>query len=450
MRRYLGLALPISFQFLMWALVPACDAFMLGRVGQDAMASVSLALQVPFVMYMMIGAFAVGISVLGAQYHGKGDREAIGRVFRIGVRFLGLVSLVFGLTAICAPSLLMTIYTDEAALIALGSKYLRIAGFAFLAVGVLQAYHTVLKVTGHARLSVGISVSVALLNVALNAVFIYGVGPILARGVEGAALATVGAIACEAICLGIVSCRKDFIHPGWTRIFEWCPDLVKDYLKCSLPVLGAYCCWGIGLSSYTAILGHLGKDAAAANAVTMVVRDLLCCLCEGGAAAASIVVGHELGRGNLVRGRIFGARIFRVSAVLGIGCMVVTLAVLPIVLHCVILSETARGYLVGMMLVLSVYMIGRYVNTIVIGGVFTAGGDTAFDLYSLAVTMWGLAVPLAFLGAFVFHWPVALVFACTCIDEVGKIPWMYAHYRKRLWVKDLTRSVTLGDDVKSA
>ena len=84
-------------------------------------------------------------------------------------------------------------------------------------------------------------------------------------------------------------------------------------------------------------------------------------------------------------------------------------------------------------------MIGRAINTVVINGVFAAGGDTLFDMYSLAVFMWGVAVPLTFLGVFVFHWPVALVYACTCLDEVGKLPWVYAHYRKYQWVKDLTR-----------
>ena len=92
-----------------------------------------------------------------------------------------------------------------------------------------------------------------------------------------------------------------------------------------------------------------------------------------------------------------------------------------------------------MMLILSVYMFGRAFNTIVINGIFAAGGDTMFDMYSLAVCMWGLAVPLALLSAFVFKWHPLIAYACTCLDEVGKIPWVLAHYRKYKWVKDLTR-----------
>ena len=71
--------------------------------------------------------------------------------------------------------------------------------------------------------------------------------------------------------------------------------------------------------------------------------------------------------------------------------------------------------------------------------IFSAGGDTMFDFYSLAVCMWGLAVPCALISAFWLHWHVLIVYSCTCLDEVGKIPWVMHHYRKYKWVKNLTR-----------
>ena len=93
----------------------------------------------------------------------------------------------------------------------------------------------------------------------------------------------------------------------------------------------------------------------------------------------------------------------------------------------------------GMFFILAVYMIGRCVCTVVINGVFTAGGDSWFDVYSLLVCMWGIALPCAFMAAFYFHLPVLLVYACTCLDEVGKVPWVIHHFRKYKWVKNLTR-----------
>lgn len=84
-------------------------------------------------------------------------------------------------------------------------------------------------------------------------------------------------------------------------------------------------------------------------------------------------------------------------------------------------------------------MYSSSLNTITINGIFDCGGDTMFDMYSLAACMRELAVPLALLGTFVFHWSVLVVYACTCIDEVGKIPWVLHHYKKYKWVQNLTR-----------
>ena len=203
--------------------------------------------------------------------------------------------------------------------------------------------------------------------------------------------------------------------------------------------MGASLFWGVGFTSYTAVMGHMGVDAAAANAVAAVVRDLICCACNGIGNAAGIMVGNELGAGRMERGKDCGIRLMKLSYVLGFSSTALVLAVTPLIVHIVILSETAHSYLTEMMIIMAVYMIGRCVNTVTINGVLDGGGDTLFDMYSLAVCMWGIAIPLAILGAFVFHWPVPAVYACTCLDEVGKIPWVMHHYRKYKWVKNLTR-----------
>ena len=198
--------------------------------------------------------------------------------------------------------------------------------------------------------------------------------------------------------------------------------------------------WGVGFTSYSSFMGHLGVDAAAANSVAAVVRDIICCLSAGISGAAGIMVGNELGAGNLKRGKLYGTRMMKISFVCGVAMMVLMGISAPFILHFVKLTPQAAVYLKGMFVVLCVYMIGRSVNEITINGVFGSGGDTMFDVYSLAVTMWGIAIPLAALGTYRFHWPVIVVYACTCIDEVGKIPWTLYHFRKYKWVKDLTHT----------
>ena len=185
----------------------------------------------------------------------------------------------------------------------------------------------------------------------------------------------------------------------------------------------------------------MGSDAAASNSVASVVRDLICCACNGIGSAAGIMVGNELGAGHLDKGKAVGIRLKNISWIVGFASTALVLALTPLVVRMVILTPEAQKYLTGMMIIMAVYMIGRCVNTVTINGVLDGGGDTLFDMYSLAVSMWGIAIPLALLGAFVWHWPVLAVYACTCLDEVGKIPWVMLRFRKYKWVRNLTRQM---------
>ena len=433
------LMVPIVLQNLMLAMVAVSDALMLGNVQQDAMSAVSLATQVQFVQNMFIGCCASTIGILGAQYWGKGNRQAVDRVFSIGLRINVLISVIFFIGCVLFPDFLMSIYTNEQVLIDYGVKYLRIAGYSYLMTGISQCYLILMKISDHADTSAKISSLAVVLNIVLNAVLIFGLGPFKPMSVEGAATATLIARIVElSLSIGM-SFRTGYIHPGLKELVSHDMQLLLDFIKCAYPLLGAYLFWGIGITLYSVFMGHLGTDATAANAVAAVVRDIVCCLSVGVGSAGGIIVGNELGAGDLDKGRDYGEKLLRLSLLIGIVEAVVMLAISPVIMHFVSLTPEAARILKGMLAVIAVYMIGRGVNDVTINGIFASGGDTLFDMYSLAVCMWCIAIPLAALGTFVFHWPVVLVYACTCLDEVGKLPWVYLHFRKYKWVKDLTR-----------
>ena len=437
-RRLFNIALPIMVQQLMLALVAAGDALMLGQVAQEQMTAVSLATQIQFIQNIIILAFTTAGSILGAQYWGKGDKKTIQNLFHLMLRWVGAVSILFFAACELVPGFLMSIFTNDRALMEIGIRYLRIAGFSYLITGVSQCYLAVMKVTDHVSPSAWISSSAVILNIVFNSIFIFGLLGAPRMEAEGAALATTMARVIElGLCLAISS-KKDYIRPDIRRLLTGSRQLSADFRRQCLPLLGGSLFWGVGFTSYTAIIGHMGADAAAANSVAAVVRDLICCACNGIAGAAGIMVGNELGAGELERGKAYGIKLMKVSYLVGFASTALVLAVTPIIVHLVILSDEAGKYLTGMMVIMAVYMIGRCVNTVTINGVLDSGGDTLFDMYSLAVSMWGIAIPLALLGAFVFHWPVLLVYACTCLDEVGKIPWVMLRFRKYKWVQNLT------------
>lgn len=438
-RKMRKLTFPIAMQSLMLSAVAAADAIMLGRLAQDSMAGVSLATQIQFIQNMMLAAFTSGGAILGAQYWGKKDLHTINDIFCMMLRCSGLVSLLFFAGCVFFPGALMLIFTHDLVLIQVGCSYLRIAGWSYLLTGISQCYLSIMRVTDHASRSAWISSGAVVINILLNAVFIFGLFGAPAMGARGAALATLISRIIELGWCLVSSLQKSFVHPNLKRMLHRNKLLAKDFRKVSLPLMGGGLFWGVGFTSYTAIMGHLGADAAAANSIAAVVRDMVCCLCNGISAAGGIMVGNELGAGDLEKGKLYGNRLASLSFLLGFFSTALVLLVTPPVVNFMKLTDAARGYLKGMMIIMAVYMIGRVVNTVIINGIFAAGGDTLFDVYSLAVCMWGIAIPIALLSAFVFHLPVLVVYSCTCLDEVGKIPWVIAHFRKYKWVKDLTR-----------
>ncbi len=438
-RNLARLALPISLQSLMLASVAAGDALMLGKVAQNEMTAVSLATQIQFVQNMFLSAVTMAGAILGAQYWGKGDRRTLEDIFHLMLRFCGILSVVFFLACELAPELLMRIFASDASLIAVGSSYLRIAGWSYLLTGISQCYLTIMKISEHIKPGALISSCAVLLNIGLNAVFIFGLFGAPRMQARGAALATTISRVIELTLCVAASSGKSYIRPVFRRLMRVPRQLKADFIRQCLPLMGGSLCWGIGFTSYTAIMGHMGTDAAAANSVAAVVRDLICCMCNGIGSAAGILVGNELGAGRLETGRVYGTKLKNISYVIGFLSTALVLAVTPLVVGMVILTDQAREYLTGMMVIMYMDMIRRCVNTVTINGVLDGGGDTIFDMYSLIVCMWMIAIPLALMGAFVLHWSPLTVYACTCLDEVGKIPWVMMRFRKYKWVQDLTR-----------
>lgn len=116
----------------------------------------------------------------------------------------------------------------------------------------------------------------------------------------------------------------------------------------------------------------------------------------------------------------------------------VLLALSPLIIRVADLSETAVGYLKGMLIMCSYYIIGQSVNMTTISGIFCAGGDSKFGLICDAITLWVIIIPCASISAFVFNASVLVVYFIICLDEIIKLPAVYRHYKKYKWVKDLT------------
>ncbi len=437
-----AVALPIVLQNLLDAAVNSADVVMLNFVGQDALSAVSLANQFGSVIFMLFYGVGTGVAMLSAQYWGKGDVQTIEKVEGIGLRF----SLSAGMlvTALClgAPQLVMKIFTDDAALVRLGCVYLRIWAPSLILWSFCSVYTSVLRCTGRAAVGTAIEGAALLTNVLLNAVFIFGLLGAPRLGVAGVALATTLSRGIQLLCCLLASSRSGDVKLRVAPIFGRYPALFRDFLTMALPAVANDLSWSLAFSMYSVILGHLGNDAVAANSMVTVVRNLGSVLCFAVASAAGIILGQILGENDIERAKRASRTLLRLTIAAGAVGGALVFAITPLVMRAARLSETALDYLHFMLRVTTVYIIGGAVNTVLIAGVFRAGGDSRFGFICDTIDMWGYAVPLGFLAAFVFKLPVKAVYLLMCTDEFVKWPWVFKHYYSGKWAKNITRSFT--------
>lgn len=438
-----SLVLPIAFQQFMLAAVSASDAIMLGRLSQDSMAAVSLAGQVQFVFSLYLATMTIGTSMFAAQYWGKKDVVTVERILGMVLLFTLPVSFLFTMTAALVPSALMRIFTPESALIAYGAEYLRAVSLSYLLCGISQVFLCIMKNSGRAAQSSLISSVCVIINILLNAVLIFGLFGFPDLGTTGAAVATVIARAVELTWAYWDSLSKNRIklHIGYLLRID--KGLCKDFWKYVTPVLGNEIVWGVGFTMSSVIMGHMGADAVAANSIASVVKNLLICFCIGIGSGGGIMIGNELGAGNLEEAKQYGDRIAKLSILSGILTGGILLCISPSILQYTDLTAQSEEYLKWMLVICAYYVIGKSVNSTTIGGIFCAGGDSKFGFLCDAVTLWGITVPLGLLAAFIWDLPVIAVYFIVNLDEIVKLPAVYKHYKKYKWVKNLTKEETL-------
>ena len=225
---------------------------------------------------------------------------------RTNLLFSGLFTILAGF----CPEILMRIFTNDAALVASGSQYLRAVALSYVLCGISQVYLILLKNTGHAAVSSRISSTAVVLNIILNAILIYGLCGAPALGIRGAAYATVAARVVELIWAYLETKKPERVRILWNRLFSSAGKILsEDFWRYTLPVLAASLVWGIAYVLYSVIMGHMGSDAVAANSITSIAKSLLSCLIRGVSGGAGVLIGNLLGANELEKAREYGGRL---------------------------------------------------------------------------------------------------------------------------------------------
>ena len=435
-----ALVVPMALQNLINVGVTAADVVMLGKVSEKVLSGASLAGQIQYIMVLFLFGLTSGATVLTAQYWGKGDKTAIEKILALGIRSAVIVTAIFTIAAFTIPTSLMRIFTNDPQVIAEGVKYLRIVACSYIIMGITNVYLYVMRSIERVIVATVIYLVSFLCNVVFNAIFIFGLFGFPALGIRGAAIATLIARIMELVL--VCGYAKIYNKDVKFRVHYFLHQdklLVRDFLVYSLPVVLNEVMWGLGTSANTAVLGHMGSSAVAANSVAQVARQLATVVSFGLSSATAIYLGKTIGEKKTEYAKAYAKRFLILSIIMGILGGTVILAVSPLTSAALTLSGTAKEYLRIMFFVMSYFVVGQAINTTLVVGVFRSGGDTRFGLILDMTTMWCCSILFGFLAAFVFKLSVPVVYVILMSHEIIKIPITYKRYRSYKWLNDVTR-----------
>lgn len=441
LRKVASLAIPVALQSLLNTVINLVDTIMIGTLQETTIAAVGLANKVFFVMMLLLLGIAGGSSVLAAQYWGKQDVPNIRRTLGMSLTLGVSASMLFALPSMLCPQLVMYIFTNDASVAEIGASYLRIVAFSYPLTAISNAFIATLRSVNQVRIPLLVSVSSIFVNVFFNYGLIFGKMGMPCMGVEGAALATLIARIIEcAVLLAIVYFTRSPAAARIREMFRFSKRFVRLYIKTAVPVIINEFIWGLGVTIYSLVYGRMPPEATSAITISQTVEQIIVVLCHGMGAATVVILGNEMGAGNLKKAERYASHFMFLQLFGGLAMAVITLLCSYPVPFLFDISEQTTHYVRQCLWVFACYTPFKMFNYVNIVGVLRSGGDTVAAMLLDAGGVWMLGIPLAFIGGLWLKLPIYVVYAMALFEEVAKALVGFWRYRQKKWLRTLIQT----------
>lgn len=411
----LRLALPISLQNILISSFALIDTIMVGALGSTALAAVGMAGQWSWLLNLVLFGFNSGAAVFIAQFWGVKDEKSIRKSFGLATVSAMAAALLFTVVGLAAPYVVLNFFTQDVQTVELGVSYLRIAAFSYVAICLNNLLATLLRSTEDAKLPLYASAVSVVANAALNALFIYG----LKMGVQGAALATaISAWISPVLLLALSIKKKNILYAPVRSFVGWTKEFVINYYRVSIPVMLNETMWALGSVIYKAMFSNASKDFYAAYTIFASVEGLAFAFFVGLCHASAVLVGKKVGAGDFHEAYRDGCRFTAVMPALALIVGLAMIALRPVILLPFGNVEAETLATAGMILLIYGLEIPlRQIPYITIVGVFRSGGDTKCGLLYDLGCLWGIALPVTYIGCFLTELPLTMVFLIMLLAE---------------------------------
>jgi putative MATE family efflux protein len=441
-KNLLKIAFPIMIQYFITSSLNLMDNFMIGRLGEEAVAALGIANQYFFLLNIIIMGIYSGCNVLIAQFWGKKDLMSIRKVLGISLVLGVAVSVGFTFFGRFFSEEVITIFNKNNEVINLGKNYLELVCISYVFMAISLAFGIGSRGIQKAFLPMICSACALVLNVFFNYVFIFGHFNMPAMGVRGAALATLIARVCEMILILFLIYRKDHVlKASASEMLAFNVEFFKDIMKVTVPVIINELCWGLGMVIYSVIYGNMGTKAIAAVQICMTVQNMFFIVLFAVSNAACVMVGNEIGKDDFETAKDYAKKLIKICLVLSLVMGLALATSSKFILNFYKISHEVYTSALYMLLITAFILPVRFMNVLLIVGVLRGGGDTSYVLKIELATMWLVGVPICMIGAFILKIPVYEVFFFVTIEEVVKCILSIKRYRSKKWMKNLVQNM---------
>ena len=449
-RSLVTLAVPISLQNLVTFAVSFADNVMIGSLGDDAISGVYIGGQLQSVLQMFVGGIEGAILILAAQYWGKKDTQSIRKVVSIGVKFALGVGLFTTLVAVLFPQWVIRAFTTEPGVIQEGAAYVQIVGFTYLFFSVSQVMIAAMRSVETARIGLYISCMALVINVCLNYVFIFGHFGFPAMGVRGAALATLVSRILE-MCVGVgyVFFVDKKLRFGLKDLLHTDRQLLRDFIRYGLPVIGGQVVWAINSLANTKILGYYSAGVIAAASITGMLHNLVYVWMNGMSSAVGIITGKTVGAGQYEKMKEYSKTVQMIFLFVGLISGAAVFLARDGFISLYNASPEAQEYSRQFINVISVTIIGTCYQAACLFGLVKSGGDISFVFKNDTIFVFLVVIPSSLLAMWLGA-PPWVVFACLKCDQILKCFVAIVKINRYNWMKNLTRDNTSQEEKERA
>ena len=436
----LKLALPVAMQSVLISLLGMSDVFMVAGLGAGAVAAIGIGAKLHFVLVMVMASLGSAISVLVAQYHGRGSTESSQGILALGLTSGLLLMVPIAIVFFATPEQLLSLLSRDANLIDLGTSYLRITVPLLFLTHIIIAYESALRARSETMLPLILAAIAIVINIALNYVLIHGIWIFPELGSNGVAIASDIARFIQVLLLLAILARQNHLL-ALSRLLQAKGQITrhaKQFFTIAWPLTLNFSVWGVGSFIYHGIASAKGTEALASLSLISPIEGLYHSLFFGFVTACSVLIGQNLGQSKFETAKYLAGK-FALFAPLGsLFVGLVILACSPIFLPWLI-SPTESLYQLCMQLMwvmcLSFWL--KVLNMTLIIGVLRAGGDSKYMVGVDMVAMYGLGIPAALLAAFYFDLSYVWVYAMVLVEEASKAILVIRRALKGYWIKNL-------------